>query len=145
MLSLAVTHITYSSSCKLMGKHRIFGSTTIVLLVPELGPKVGKKSLRPLDKHQCEKNKRHEQKHAYITKSNISARVKNKRDTRIHNQVQYIRLFLASLPQTDDILSLRKQSLPNDQGIQGSKLVRTEVFVFLQFIWHFQRGVTLPA
>ena len=113
-----------------MGKHRIFGSTTIVLLVPELGPKVGKKSLRPLDKHQCEKNKRHEQKHAYITKSNISARVKNKRDTRIHNQVQYIRLFLASLPQTDDISSLRKQSLPNDQVMQeGPKLVRSEVFV----------------
>ena len=71
--------------------------------------------------------------------------MKNKRDTRIHNQVQYIRLFLASLPQTDDILSLRKQSLPNDQGMQGPKLVRSEVFVSLQIIWHFQRGVTLPA
>ena len=77
-----------------------YGPTTILLLVPELGPKVGKKSLRPLDKHQCEKNKRHEQKHAYITKSNISARVKNKRDTRIHNQVQYIRLFFG-FPPTD--------------------------------------------
>ena len=56
--------------------------------------------------------------------------MKNKRDTRIHNQVQYIRLFLASLPQTDDILSVRKQSLPNDQVMQeGPKLVRSEVFV----------------